>query len=139
MQPIIVDGVPVVDPQLATVIGNNTESIMAGMEDSHAACPSHCKMVATSKAGPSAASIAVVYNMTPASHVRPAIVQVLAATTLTKIECIFSEQPMAVHDTMTAMPPAPCAHCHPSVSGVVAAVSEKHPCVTTMFKHLKSH
>jgi hypothetical protein len=34
MQTVIVDGVPVVDPQLAAIIRDNTESVMASPEDS---------------------------------------------------------------------------------------------------------
>jgi hypothetical protein len=37
MQSVVVDRVPVVNPQLASIIRQNTESIVASPEESHAA------------------------------------------------------------------------------------------------------
>jgi len=45
MQTIIVDRVPIVDPQLAAIIRDNAEAIMAGPEDSQSACPTHCEVI----------------------------------------------------------------------------------------------
>jgi hypothetical protein len=47
MQSIIVDRVPVVNPQLAPIIRNDTESIQTSSEDPHAGCPTHSEMIAS--------------------------------------------------------------------------------------------
>jgi len=50
VQAIVVNGVSIVDPQLAPIIGNNAEIVVASFEDSQAACPTHGKVIASSKA-----------------------------------------------------------------------------------------
>jgi hypothetical protein len=49
MQAIVVNCVSVVDPQLAPIIGNNAEIIMPSSENSQAPCPTHGKVIASSK------------------------------------------------------------------------------------------
>ena len=63
VQTIIVNRVPIVDPQLAAIVRDNTEVVMASLEDSQAASPTHCKMIVSGKAWPSAACIAVVHHL----------------------------------------------------------------------------
>merc|ERR1719199_898120 len=55
MQTIIVDGVPIVDPQLTAIIGDNAEPVVARPEDSQAACPTHSEVITSSKSRPLAA------------------------------------------------------------------------------------
>jgi hypothetical protein len=57
-------------------------------------------MVAADKSRPFATCVAVVHHVFPASHVRSAAIQVLAASTLTKVEDILSEQTMTICDFM---------------------------------------
>jgi hypothetical protein len=45
MQAIVVDRVPIVNPQLAAVIRDDAEAVMASPVNSHAACPSYSEMV----------------------------------------------------------------------------------------------
>jgi hypothetical protein len=47
MQAIIVDCVSIVNPQLAAIVGQNAEAIMARSVDSHAACPAYCEVIAS--------------------------------------------------------------------------------------------
>jgi hypothetical protein len=72
MQTIIVDRVPIVDPQLASIIGDNAISVMACPEDSHASCPTHSEVITSGKTRPSATCVPVIYHLTPALHVGPA-------------------------------------------------------------------
>merc|ERR1719478_1151843 len=65
VEPIIVDGVPIVDPQLGSVIGNEREPVMACPEDAATAGPAHSEVVATMESRPGAASVAVVDVMLP--------------------------------------------------------------------------
>jgi hypothetical protein len=74
MQAIIVNRVPIVDPQLAPIIRDNTEMVMTCLEDSQTPCPTNCKVIASREPGPFATSVAIVHIMFPASHVRFAIV-----------------------------------------------------------------
>ena len=61
VQTIIVDCVAIVNPQLATIIGNNAEMVMACPEDSQAACPAHCEMIPSAITRPIASCVAIVY------------------------------------------------------------------------------
>jgi hypothetical protein len=72
VQAIIIDRIPVVDPQLAAIIGQNTKPIMARIEDSHASCPTRSEMIASMEARPMATCVPVVYSMTPTLHIGPA-------------------------------------------------------------------
>ena len=60
VQAIIVNGVSVVNPQLATIIGDKLEVVMASPEDSQAACPTYSEVIASSKARPFATCVAIV-------------------------------------------------------------------------------
>ena len=53
--------VPIVAPQFASIIRDDAEVVMACLEDSQAACPSHGEVVASGKARPPAPSVAVVH------------------------------------------------------------------------------
>jgi len=70
VQAVIVDCVSIVNPQLAPIIGVKTEVVMARLEDSQAAGPTHREMIASGKARPSATCVAVVHHMFPTSHIR---------------------------------------------------------------------
>ena len=63
MQAIIVDCVPIVDPQLTAIIGDNAEPVVTGLADSQRACPSHCEMIAPSKTTPFPVCVAVVHHL----------------------------------------------------------------------------
>jgi hypothetical protein len=97
VQAIVVDRIPIVEPQLAAIVRNDAVSIGACPEDSHTTCPTKCKVIMSGKTMPPATSVPVVHSMTPASHVWPAAIQVLASATLTEIESILHEQCMAVN------------------------------------------
>jgi hypothetical protein len=49
MQTIVVDCVSVVNPKLASIIRDEAEVVTTCSEDSHAACPTHGKVIASSK------------------------------------------------------------------------------------------
>jgi hypothetical protein len=72
MQAVVVDGEPIVDPQLAPIIGDDAELVMSRLEDSQPTCPTNRKVIASGETRPSATSVAVVDSMPPTSHVRPA-------------------------------------------------------------------
>jgi hypothetical protein len=91
VQAIVVDCVPIVEPQLASIIGDNAEMVMACPEKSHSPCPAHGKVIASAVTRPSASSVTIIYIVSPASQVRFATVQILAPATLTKVESIFHE------------------------------------------------
>ena len=63
MQAIVVDGVPIVNPQLAAVIGDNAEAVMACPEDSQAASPPYSKLIATMEPRPSSTCVSVVHHL----------------------------------------------------------------------------
>jgi hypothetical protein len=86
MQAIIVDGVSIVNPQLASIIGDDAEPVLASPADSQAACPSHCEVIATGKATPLSTGVAIVDYLDYASHVCPTTVQVRATCALPKVE-----------------------------------------------------
>jgi len=77
--------------------------------------------------------------VSPASHVWFATVQVLATTTLTKVESILHEKPMAICDGMFFMTSASCAHNSPFVTSIWTFVPEQHPSSTTTLEHLELH
>ena len=63
VQAIVVDCVPIVNPQLAPIIGENAEAVIACLEDSQTACPTHGKVIASAKTGPSATCVAIVHHL----------------------------------------------------------------------------
>ena len=63
MQAIVVDCVPIVNPQLAPIIRVNAEVVRAFPEDPQAACPTHGEVISASKTGPSATCIAIVDHL----------------------------------------------------------------------------
>ena len=63
MQAIVVNGVPIVDPQLASIIRDELEVVTAAPEDSQPTSPSHCKVVSTSESRPPATCVAVVHHL----------------------------------------------------------------------------
>jgi hypothetical protein len=138
MQAIVVNCVAIVEPQLASVIGYKLEMVRAAPEDSQAACPTHREVIASNEARPFASCVAVVHHVFPTSHVWSPTVEVLASTTLTKIESIFPEQASAVgYGISTTL--AACTYNGPSVSSIGTMVPEKHPSMTTTLKHLKPY
>jgi hypothetical protein len=92
MQAIIVDRVTVINPKLASIVRNDAETIVAFPEKSHTTCPTGSEVIISSEARPSAPGVPVVNRVTPTSHVGPAMIQILAPTTLAKVEGIFHEQ-----------------------------------------------
>jgi hypothetical protein len=72
MQTIVVNRVPIVNPQVASVIGNNAETVMASPIDSRTASPADSEMIIAMETWPPVMGIAVVHIMLPASHVGPA-------------------------------------------------------------------
>ena len=63
VQAIIVNCVPIVDPQLAAIIGYELKVVMACSEDSHAASPTHSEVIATRKAIPSGTCVAIIHKL----------------------------------------------------------------------------
>jgi hypothetical protein len=49
VQAIVVDSVSVVEPEVAAIIRDNLEVVMPCLENSHAACPTHSKVIASVK------------------------------------------------------------------------------------------
>jgi hypothetical protein len=86
---IVVDGVTIVNEQIASIIGNNAESVVATPEESCARRPPYCKMIASVETWPSATSIPIVHIMSPSSHIRSPPIQILTVTALTKVEDIL--------------------------------------------------
>ena len=67
VQAIIVDCVLVVDPQLAAIIRDNAEMVMACPEDSQAARPTHSEVIISRETWPSATCIAIVHHLSRSS------------------------------------------------------------------------
>jgi hypothetical protein len=126
VQAIIVDPVPVVNPQLASIIGNNAETIGATLVNSVATRPTNREMITASETRPLASCVSIVYYPLPSSHVWSATMQIRTPTTLTKIEGVLHEETMAISGAMRNVPSATCADDQPSVSSVATPVSEKH-------------
>jgi hypothetical protein len=74
MQAIVVNRVAIVKPHFASIVGVNAEAVAARSEDSHAACPTHSKVVTTTETRPSAMCVAIVHHVLPTSHVGSATV-----------------------------------------------------------------
>jgi hypothetical protein len=139
VQAIIVNGVSIVKPQLAPIIGDKLEVVMARLEDSQATCPTHSEMIPAAKTRPIATSVTVVDIVFPASKVRSATIEVLTTASLAKIESIFHEQPVAISDGIVAVLAATGTHDSPSIASVGTFVPQQHPSSTSALKHLKSH
>jgi hypothetical protein len=139
VQAIIVDCETVVNPQFATIIRENAETVISCPEDSQSACPTHSEVIAPPETRPSAPSIAIVDSVSPASHVWSATIQVGATAPLTKVEGVFPEETVAISDARFGLASATCAHNNPSVPSIVTMVPEQHASMTTTLEHLKSH
>jgi len=124
VQAIIVDCVLVVNPQLTAIIGDNAEPVVARPEDSQAACPTHSKVIASLESRPFTACVAIVNIMSPSSHVRLTPVQILAPSTLAKVEGILHEKPSTISGPMTTLSHTTCARNSPSVSCIFTMVPE---------------
>jgi hypothetical protein len=122
MQTIVVDCISIVDPQLAAVVRYDAEDEMPRPINSHPASPAHGKMITTGKSRPPTTCVLVIYNMFPACHLRPATIEILASTALTKVKCILSEVTMTILRVPRLI--ATCTHKNPSVSGITPPVPE---------------
>jgi hypothetical protein len=89
MQAIIVDRVPIVDPQLATIIRNDAEAVLACPPDAQNTCPTHGKVITSGETLPFAVCVAIIDNPDSTSHVRSATFQILASTALSKVKDIL--------------------------------------------------
>jgi len=140
VQAIVVDCITVVDPQVAPIIGDNAEMVMACPVESHAACPTHSKVIASVKPWPLSTCVAIVDIVLPTSHIRPAPIQVLAIAPLTEVESVLHKETMPISDFMArGCFSATCTRNCPPVASIGSPVPEQHPSMTTMFKHLKPH
>jgi hypothetical protein len=126
MQSIIVNRVPIVNPQLASIIRNDTESVIACPEDSHTGGPAHCKVIMSVETRPPAACVPVIHHLAPTSHVRLATVQILTSAMLTEVKGVLAEDPVAISGAETAVLSATCSRWKPSISSVGALVPEEH-------------
>jgi hypothetical protein len=131
MQTIVVDCISVVDPQLASIVRNNAQLIVACPADSQHTCPTHGEMIASGKTTPLAVRVAVVDDLNTASHVRPATVKVLTAATLPKVEHLLSEDLARASSARTDN--------LPSVARIWTLVPEQHPSMASTLKHFKPH
>jgi hypothetical protein len=139
MQAIVVDREPIVNPQLAPVVGDDAKPVMSCLEDSEAACPTHGEVVTSREALPCFTCVFIIHNLAPAFHVGFVIDQVLAPSSLTEVEDILPEETTAIENAMASVVSATGFHNSPSVGSIRPFVPEQHPSVTTAFKHLKSH
>ena len=67
VQAIVVDSVAIVNPQFASIVGVDAEAIVASSEDSHAAGPTHSKVVTSTETGPIAICVAIVHDLVMSS------------------------------------------------------------------------
>jgi len=134
--PIIVDGVPVVDPQLGTIIGNEREPVMACSEEPDTAGPAHSKVVGTSESRPAATCVAVVDVVPPPRHVRPPVSQILHMAALAEIEDVLPEQAMAVYDSVAPVPVAKGTQHFPAVASVRATITQHDASMASTFEEL---
>ena len=61
MQAVVVNCVSIVEPQLAPIIGDNAEMVVACLEDSHAPRPAHGKVITSVETRPFAPSVTIVH------------------------------------------------------------------------------
>ena len=64
VQAIVVNRVSIIEPQLASIIGDELEVVTAALEDSQTTSPTHCKVIATSEPRPFATCVTIVNNLT---------------------------------------------------------------------------
>jgi hypothetical protein len=96
-------------------------------------------MISSAETRPIATSISIVNIMTPAPHVRPAGSQILAATTLPKVECIQHEETVPIRRMKHLWRPAPpCTQSLPSVSCVRTLVPEEYTSSTSTLEMFNS-
>ena len=67
VQAIVVDSVAIVNPQFASIVGVNAEAIVTSSEDSHAAGPTHSKVVTSTETRPIAICVAIVHDLVMSS------------------------------------------------------------------------
>jgi hypothetical protein len=139
MQAIIVNCVPVVNPQLAPIIGNKAKVIMACFEDSQASRPTNSEVVPDAIARPIATCVTIVHIVFPPSEVRPATFQVLTTTSLAKVKGVFHEEAMTICYGIVADATTTSTHNGPSVPSIGTMIPEKHASMTSALEHLKSH
>jgi hypothetical protein len=137
VQSIVIDRVSVVEPEVAAIIRDNLEVVVACFENSHAACPTHSEVIASVEPWPPSTRVAIVHGMSPSCHVWLATIQVLAIASLTEVESVLPEESSAVCDLMCGVASATRAHDHPTVASIVTPVPEQHPCVAAVLKHLQ--
>jgi hypothetical protein len=80
VQAIVGDGVAIVNPQFASIVGVNAETVMPSPENSYTASPSHSEVVTSAETRPIATCVAIVHNIFPALQPGSATVQVLTPT-----------------------------------------------------------
>jgi hypothetical protein len=86
VQAIIVDRVTVIEPKFAPIIGNDAKTIMATSKEPYTTRPAHCEVVPSAIATPVVACVPIIDIPAPTSKVWSATVQILAPTTLSKVE-----------------------------------------------------
>jgi hypothetical protein len=140
VQSIVVNGVSVVDPQLASIIGNELEMVPASPEDSQAACPTNSEVITPSEARPCSACVAIVHSAFPARMRGSASIEVLAAPSLTKVINVFPEKTSTVNGgSATPRLLAACARNNPPITSIRTMIPEQHPSMATTLKHLEPH
>merc|ERR1719183_1939191 len=77
MEAVVVDGVPVVDPQLGTIVGADHKRVPAPVVDANTASPAHGEVVGTFESRPFATCVAVVDVVSPPRHLRPPAMKIL--------------------------------------------------------------
>jgi hypothetical protein len=139
MQSIIIDRVPTIYPQLASVVRNNGKPVMACAVDSHLCCPAHSEVISAAEARPSATCVPIVDVMAPTSHIRSATIQIWATTSLAEVKGILHEEAMPICNAMASNSPATRSHSHPSIGCVRTSISEEHASMPTAFEHFNSY
>jgi hypothetical protein len=99
MQAIVVDGEPIVNPQFASVVGNDAESDMASPEKSHTCCPTHSKMITSGETWPPSTCITIVHGVPPASHIWPTVTHAWARAAHTEVEDVLPKETMSIHSS----------------------------------------
>jgi len=139
VQAIVVDGVAIVNPQFASIVGVNAETVMPSPENSYTASPSHSEVVTSAETRPIATCVAIVHNIFPALQLGSATVQVLTPAPLTEVECILPEETMTISDPVARTSRAMiCTHKTPSVSCIGTPVPEMDACMASALEHFKS-
>jgi len=124
VQTIVVNCVFIVNPQLAPIVRVKAKMVMACLEDSQATCPTHSKVIASRKPGPPATCVAIIHILFPACHVRFAASQIVAPTSLTKVEDILPEETIAISGAMSGGSSATSAYNGPKIARIWTSVPE---------------